>query len=89
MLSIIGDNIVWWWKKDYKTPWNASWGNTEMIGDINDYCIICGIRLDRYGDCPNCTTKMITMEEVEREYPEFRSTIPEEYRQYLAKDVRE
>jgi hypothetical protein len=60
-----------------------------MIGDIKDYCIICGIRKDQDGKCPNCRTVYATMEELEHEYPEFKSTIPEQYRVYLAKDVRE
>jgi hypothetical protein len=60
-----------------------------MTGTIEDYCIICGIRKDPNGNCPNCSMVYATMEEVEHEYPEFKSTIPEEYRAYLAKDVRE
>ena len=60
-----------------------------MIGDGNDYCVICGIHKDQNGNCPNCRVRAMTVEEIEQEYPEFRSRIPEEYRQYLAKDVRE
>jgi hypothetical protein len=64
-------------------------GSEEMTGTIEDYCMICGIHLTKDGQCPNCTTVYATMEEVEHEYPEFKSTIPEQYRAYLAKDVRE
>jgi hypothetical protein len=60
-----------------------------MSNDINEYCIICGIHLDQEGKCPNCRTVCATMEELEHEYPEFKSKIPEEYRKHLAKDVRE
>lgn len=60
-----------------------------MSDDITKYCIICGIHKDQDGNCPNCKTVDMTIEELEHEYPEFKSTIPEQYREYLAKDVRE
>ena len=41
-----------------------------MIGDIEDYCIICGIHKDPEGKCPNCRTVYATMEEIEHDYQE-------------------